>query len=220
MTEPGAEIDTIAERYGCAPTALLQILVEAQEIEGWLPPATLTRVAKRLGLPRARVVGVAGFYSFLHLKRAGRYRVLFSDNITDRMLGNLDLLDRLCSSLWVERGKPSEDGLVLVDTTSCTGMCDQGPAILVNGRAVPRITPERVDELAELIRNRRPIEDWPAGLFAIEDNIHRRDILLGNGPLAGSGHPRRPQPGGKRDAGGDQGIEPARPGRRGLYHRA
>ena len=178
MNEALTEIDTIAERYGCAPTALLQILVEAQEIEGWLPPATLTRVAKRLGLPRARVVGVAGFYSFLHLKRAGRYRVLFSDNITDRMLGNLDLLDRLCSSLWVERGKPSEDGLVLVDTTSCTGMCDQGPAILVNGRAVPRITPERVDELAELIRNRRPVEDWPAGLFAIEDNIHRRDILL------------------------------------------
>jgi len=179
VTEPHAEIDTIAERYGCAPTALLQILVEAQEIEGWLPPATLTRVAMRLGLPRARVVGVAGFYSFLHLKRAGRYRVLFSDNITDRMLGNLDLLDRLCSSLWVERGKPSEDGLVLVDTTSCTGMCDQGPAILVNGRAIPRITPERVDELAELIRSPRPIEDWPAALFTIEDNIHRRDILLG-----------------------------------------
>ena len=39
-------------------------------------------------------------------------------DITDRMLGNLELLERLCSSLWVERGKPSEDGLVLVDTTS------------------------------------------------------------------------------------------------------
>ncbi len=179
MTEQRAELDAIAERYGCAPTALLQILVEAQEIEGWLPPATLTQLAKRLGLPRARVVGLAGFYSFLHLKRAGRYRVLFSDSITDRMVGNLELLDRLCSSLWVERGKPSEDGLVLVETTSCTGMCDQGPAILVNGRAIPRITPERVDALAELIRSCRPMEDWPAELFAIEDNIHRRDILLG-----------------------------------------
>jgi [NiFe] hydrogenase diaphorase moiety large subunit len=179
VTEQRAELDAIAERYDCAPTALLQILVEAQEIEGWLPPATLTQLAKRLGLPRARVVGLAGFYSFLHLKRAGRYRVLFSDSITDRMVGNLELLDRLCSSLWVERGKPSEDGLVLVDTTSCTGMCDQGPAILVNGRAIPRITPERVDALAELIRSCRPIEDWPAELFAIEDNIHRRGILLG-----------------------------------------
>jgi [NiFe] hydrogenase diaphorase moiety large subunit len=179
VTAQCAELDTIVERYGAAPTALLQILREAQEIEGWLPPATLTHLAKRLGLPRARVIGVAGFYSFLHLKRAGRYRVLFSDNITDRMLGNLELLDRLCSSLWVERGRPSEDGLVLVDTTSCTGLCDQGPAILVNGRAIPRLTPARADVVAELIRARRPIEDWPAELFATEDNIHRRDILLG-----------------------------------------
>jgi [NiFe] hydrogenase diaphorase moiety large subunit len=179
VTEHRAELDAIADRYGCAPTSLLQILREAQEIEGWLPPATLTYLAQRLGVPRTRLVGVAGFYSFLHLKRAGRYRVLFSDNITDRMVGNLELLERLCSSLWVERGRPSEDGLVLVDTTSCTGLCDQGPAILVNGRAIARITPARADSVAELIRARRPIEEWPAELFVIGDNIHRRDMLLG-----------------------------------------
>jgi [NiFe] hydrogenase diaphorase moiety large subunit len=180
VTDALAELDGILERHGGAPTALLQILREAQEIEGWLPPATLTHVARQLGLPRARVVGVAGFYSFLHLKRAGRYRVLFSDNVTDRMLGNLELLDRLCSSLWVERGKPSEDGLVHVDTTSCTGMCDQAPAMLVNGRAIAHLTPERVDAVAELIRARTPLADWPGELFAIEDNIRREDILLGS----------------------------------------
>jgi [NiFe] hydrogenase diaphorase moiety large subunit len=181
VTDALAELDGILERHGGAPTALLQILREAQELEGWLTPATLTHVARQLGLPRARVVGVAGFYSFLHLKRAGRYRVLFSDNITDRMLGNLELLDRLCGSLWVERGKPSEDGLVRVDTTSCTGMCDQGPAMLVNGRAIAQLTPERVDAVAELIRAGRPLEDWPGDLFAIEDNIRHEDILLGSG---------------------------------------
>lgn len=178
--EPSTELDAIVERYGCQPTALLQILREAQELEGWLPPATVTHLARLLGLPRARVEGVAGFYSFLHLDRAGRYRVLFSDNITDRMAGNLELLERFCTSLWLERGKTSEDGLVLADTTSCTGMCDQGPAILVNGWAIPRITSARLDEIAELIRSGTPIESWPAELFLIEDNIHRKDILLGS----------------------------------------
>jgi [NiFe] hydrogenase diaphorase moiety large subunit len=186
MTEHCTALDIIVDRYGCAPTALLQILREAQELDGWLPPATLTHLAHRLGMPRARVVGVAGFYSFLHLKRAGCYRVLFSDNITDRMAGNLEVLERLCSSLWVERGKPSEDGLVLVDTTSCTGMGDQGPAILVNGRAIPGITPERADAVAELIRARVPVEDWPAELFVIADNIHRKDILLGSETTPGA----------------------------------
>lgn len=176
--EQQATLDAIAKRYRGEPSALLQILREAQEIEGWLPPATLTYLAQLTGLPRARVEGVAGFYSFLHLERAGRYRVLFSDNITDRMAGNLKLLERFCNSLWLERGKTSEDGLVLVDTTSCTGMCDQGPAILVNGRAIPRLSPSRIDEVAELIRSHTPVEDWPARLFLIEDNIHRKDILL------------------------------------------
>jgi [NiFe] hydrogenase diaphorase moiety large subunit len=175
-----AELDSIVERYGGEPTALLQILRDAQEIEGWLPPATLTCLAQLLGVPRARVEGVAGFYSFLHLERAGRYRVLFSDNITDRMAGNIELLDHFCNRLWLERGKTSEDGLVLVDTTSCTGLCDQGPAILVNGWAIPRVTPERVDEIVVLIRSRIPVVNWPDGLFLIEDNIRRKDILLGS----------------------------------------
>ena len=178
MTERRAELDAIMDRYGCEPTALIQILRDAQDLEGWLPPATITYLANALGLPRARVEGVAGFYSFLHINRAGRYRVLFSDNITDRMTGNLELLDLFCNSLWLEKGKASEDGLVLADTTSCTGMCDQGPAVLVNGWAIPRMTPARVDELVELIRAQKPLEEWPSQLFHIEDNIQRKDIVL------------------------------------------
>ncbi len=173
-----ARLDSIVAAHGGRATELVQILRDAQAVESWLPPATITFLAFRLKLPRARVEGVAGFYAFLHLEPAGRYRVLFSDNITDRMAGNLELLDRLCTNLWMERGKVSEDGLVSVDTTSCTGMCDQGPAILVNGRAIPRMTAERVDQMAELIREQVPLAQWPAELFAIEDNIHRSDILL------------------------------------------
>jgi len=180
VTETRPELDAVIARYGGQPTALLQVLREAQELEGWLPPATITYLAQRLGLPRARVEGVAGFYSFLHLERAGRYRVLFSDNITDRMAGNLALVERLCSNLWVECGKGSEDGAVLIDTTSCTGMCDQGPAMLVNGWAIPRLSPERVDEVAELIRDGTPLEQWSEELFRIEDNVRRKDVLLGS----------------------------------------
>ena len=166
-------------RHRHDPLELLQVLREVQEACGWIPPEAIDCIEARLALPRAKILGVASFYSFLHLKRCGRYRILFSDNITDRMLGNLALLDRLCRGLWAERGKVSEDGLVSVDTTSCTGLCDQGPAILVNGRAVTRLTEARVDEIAELVREEVPLEAWPAEFFRVEDNIQRRDVLLG-----------------------------------------
>jgi len=59
--------------------------------------------------------------------RLGAYRVLFSDNVTDRLLGSEALLADLCQRLGVVPGQLSADGLVSVDRASCTGLCDQGP---------------------------------------------------------------------------------------------
>ena len=168
-------------RWHHDPTRVLQVLREVQEALGWLAPEALARVARLLGLPLARVRGVAGFYSFLYTRPAGRYRVLFSDNVTDRMQGSEGLLAAMCHRLWVERGKVSEDGLVSIDTTSCTGLCDQGPGLLVNGRAICRLDAGRIEHVCGLILREVPLERWPAELFAIDDNVRRTDVLLGHG---------------------------------------
>ncbi|NJD25271.1 MAG: NADP oxidoreductase [Betaproteobacteria bacterium] len=173
-------VDRVAARYRRDPTCMVQILREIQEACDWISPEAIDRLQATLGLPRTKVEGVAGFYSFFYLNPRGRYRILFSDNITDRMLGSKALIDRLCNSLWVELGKVSEDGLVSVAQTACTGLCDQGPALLVNNYAIGGLTPQRIDEIAELIRSRTPLPEWPAEYFRVEDNIRRTDILLGS----------------------------------------
>ncbi len=172
-------VHAAAARYEHDATQLLQILIAVQDELGYLSPPALTAIATTLNIPRSRVQGVAGFYSFLYTEPVGRYRILFADNITDRMLGAPLLLDELCRKLWLERGKLSEDGLVSIDTTSCTGLCDQGPALLVNGRVVTRVDHRRINRIAELVRRQVPVEDWPAEFFHIDDNICRRDALLG-----------------------------------------
>ncbi len=179
MIDASQVINSVLERHGRDGTRLMQILRETQESLNWLSPETITAIAAGVGWPRAKVEGTAGFYSFFHTQPRGKYRVLWSDNITDRMLGNMDLMQAMCKQLWLEPGHLSEDGLVSVETTSCTGLCDQGPAVLVNYRAIPRMTAERVEQMAELIRKEIPVADWPAEWFVIEDNIRRADILLG-----------------------------------------
>lgn len=174
-----ARVQQVAARHGRDPTRLLQVLIEVQEVLGWLPAAAITEIAQALALPRVKVEGVAGFYSFLYTEPPGEYRVLFSDNITDRMLGSRDLLEDLCRKLWLEPDRVSEDGLVGVTTTSCTGMCDQGPALLVNGVPLTRLSHQRVNSIAELIRKRVPVAQWPEEFFAVVDNIQRKDALLG-----------------------------------------
>ena len=171
-------VDRVVADYRRDPSCMVQMLREIQEACGWIAPEAIDRLQAVLAVPRTKIEGVAGFYSFLHTRPVGRYRVLFSDSITDRMQGSAALLERLCSTLWIEPGKVSEDGLVSVDHTSCSGLCDQGPGLLVNLRAIGRLTVERIDRIVELVRDEVPLADWPAEFFAIEDNIRRADLLL------------------------------------------
>ena len=179
-------LDPILTRHGHQAVNLMQILRETQEYFGWLHPDAIDYLTQQLKVPYTKIEGMASFYAFFYLQPRGKYRVLFSDNITDRMLGNQSLMERMCRNLWVEPGKTSEDGLVSVDVTSCTGMCDQGPALLVNNIAITNLSEQRVDAICELIRVEVPLTSWPAEYFQVADNIRRQDLLLEQGFVPGS----------------------------------
>ena len=205
-------------RHRADPTRLVQILREVQEELDWIAPETAREIAAGLGVPITRVQSVVQFYSFLYDRPRGRYRVLFSDNITDRMLGNAALFDHMLKRLKLRRGQVSADGAVSVDMTSCTGMCDQGPAMLVNNLAVTRLTPRRIDEICELIQIGAPLGEWPSAFFQVDDNIRRRQTLLT--PLEPGRRPRRRhRPWTAGHDGRDEAVEPARPRRRGFPDR-
>ena len=175
------------ERYNSDPLNLVQIVRDAQAALGWLSRETQGEIAERLKIPVNRVESVVTFYSFFYDKPRGAYRLLISDNITDRMQGNQALLERLLVHFGINRGEVSADGLVSVDLTSCTGMCDQGPAMLVNNVAVPRLSEARIDAIADLIEARAPLDHWPAEFFRVEDNVRRAR------PVAASADDARPR---------------------------
>ncbi|HNJ83146.1 MAG TPA: NAD(P)H-dependent oxidoreductase subunit E, partial [Piscinibacter sp.] len=164
------------------PNSLVQLLREAQAEHGWLPRPLLAALARELGLTLAHVEGVASFYRFLHLQPVGRTRILFSDNITDRMLGSEALMADLCAHLGVQPGLMRADGRVSVAAASCTGLGDQGPALLVNHhQVVTRLDGERVARIAELVEAEVPPAQWPAEWSVVADNVRRPDVLLAGG---------------------------------------
>ncbi len=171
--------DAVLARWHHDPHALVQVLRETQAQTHWLPRDLLAHIGRVLGLTTAHVEGVASFYRFFHLRPVGRVRVLFSDNITDRMAGSDALMARLCERLGVKPAEVDAQGRFSVDHCSCTGLCDQGPALLVNHhRVVTRLDAARVDQLAERLLAGVPPEDWPAEWFVVEHNIRRADVLL------------------------------------------
>ena len=180
-----AAVSAVLARHDHNPTRLVQILRDLMELCGYLSPSLMTQVATELRMARAQVEGVAGFYSFFACQPKGRFRVLFSDNITDELAGSRQLRQRMLDAFRIDLDEVSRDGLVSVGLTSCTGLCDQGPALLVNGRAIARLTPTRIGAIVALIRGGQPVSEWPANLFTIDSHIHRQDRLLGTPLSAG-----------------------------------
>jgi [NiFe] hydrogenase diaphorase moiety large subunit len=180
-------VDDLASRYSRDRRNLLQILRKVQDHYGCICDNALEAVGRAMRVPAMNVESVVEFYSFLHRTPRGQYDVLFSDNIVDRMLGKEALMQRLCDKLGVTPGETRDDWRVTVDNTSCTGMPDQGPAMLVNGWALTHLTPARIDMIADLIERAVPLQKWPGIYCEVEDNVRRRDLLLGAPFIDGSG---------------------------------
>ena len=172
------QVRDILETHERDPGEVLQILIKVQHAYHFIPDEAVHLIADHVRVTRAHVRGLVGFYSFLSDKHLGEYVVYISDNITDRMLGSTGLATYLCNRLNVPLGQTRDDGRVSVHFTSCTGMCDQGPAALINERAVTKLTRLRMDLIADLINARKPVELWPDELFTVEDNFRRSDVMF------------------------------------------
>ena len=197
-------VDAVLRRHGARREALVQILREVQAQTRWLPREVIARVAAGVGLTPGIVEGVAGFYRFFHLQPVGRYHFMWSDNVTDRMHGSRALARELGRLLdlpaplpaasrrarWHAAGPPAAraDALATIAFGSCIGLGDQGPALLVNQHQVlTRMDDTRVVALADLVRARVPVVDWPADWQRVDDNVRRADALLAAQPMRGEG---------------------------------
>ncbi|MCU0734607.1 MAG: NAD(P)H-dependent oxidoreductase subunit E [Methylotetracoccus sp.] len=168
----------IVDRHAADATQLVQILREVQASFRHIPADAMDSLAAALGIERAQVQAVAEFYTFFSTKPRGRYDILISDSITDHMLGSREIAAYLSERLGIQPGETRSDGQVSFDYTSCTGMCEQGPAGLVNGLTLTQLTRERIDRIVDLVNAGTPVTQWPREFFAVKDNIRRADLIL------------------------------------------
>ncbi|MEN9898942.1 MAG: hypothetical protein RLZZ66_2591 [Pseudomonadota bacterium] len=175
----------LAQENDFQSTRLLKMLHAIQKRYFYIPENAIETLAEQLQLPRTHIQNVVAFYSFFHTQSSGKYTILISDSITDLMLGKADLMSYFAQKLKVDIGCVRADGLVSLNNTSCTGLCDQGPAGLVNGYALTRLTKPRIDQIVDYVNRDIPLVQWDADLFHVDDNIVKSDLLLNEKPLHG-----------------------------------
>ena len=142
----------VLERHGRRPSRLIPILQSVQEEYRYLPQDVLTYVATSLGLPPARVFGVATFYAHFALEAKGKYVVRLCDGTACHVKRSIPILDALRKRLGLsEEKKTTPDMLFTVETVACLGACGLAPVVVVNEEVHGQMTPESAVKLIEAI---------------------------------------------------------------------
>jgi [NiFe] hydrogenase diaphorase moiety large subunit len=141
------DIQDWTEKYGNDRSALIPILQEIQIKHQYITEHAMQLVADVLGLHPVEVYGVVSFYSFLDNKPKGKFIIRLCRTISCDMQGKDNVARQLENDLGIRFGQTTEDGLFTLEWASCLGMCDQGPAMLVNEQIFTHVTPEKVYDI-------------------------------------------------------------------------
>lgn len=147
------KIDKILEEFNYEKTSLIGILQRVQAIYRFLPEDAITYIGDKIeGLSPASVYGVATFYAQFSLEPKGKYEIKVCDGTACHVRGSLPVLDAVKEKLPMEKGKmTTQDGLFSVETVSCLGACSLAPAIVINEKIYPKMTPEAVTLIIDTI---------------------------------------------------------------------
>ena len=143
------EVRDMLRRHGRTRAALIPILQELQREYSSVTDFAMQVVADELGLHPAEVYGVVSFYAFLHHEAKGRFLVRLCRTISCDLSGMTRVARQLENELGIAFGETTSDGRFSLEWASCLGMCDQGPALLVNDRVYTRVTPDQVHQIIE-----------------------------------------------------------------------
>jgi NADH-quinone oxidoreductase subunit E len=139
-----ARFDALVDKYPVRRSALVPMLLYAQDEVGYLSDAVITEVAQRIGLTELEVRNVATYYSMLRFKPAGKFNVQVCTNISCMLRGAYDLYEKFQEELGISHKGVTPDGMFSLEEVECIGACCWAPAIQVNYDFHDELTPESV----------------------------------------------------------------------------
>src|SRR5205807_3635665 len=135
--------------YPTKRSALVPMLLFAQDEIGHLSDEVIADLAERVDLTELEVRNVISYYSLLHTKPMGKYHVQVCTNISCLLRGGEELLEHCKERLRIGHKQTQPDGLFSLEEVECIGACSWAPAVQVNYDFHENLTPKRMDEVLE-----------------------------------------------------------------------
>lgn len=134
--------------------ALIPILQDIQEKQGFLSREAVVTVGKHLNLPASKIYGVATFYNQFRFTPQGRFHIQVCRGTACHVKGSLAVLDAIKRELKVEAGETARDGIFSLEVVACIGACGLAPVINIDGNFHADVSTQGVPGIINQYRKR------------------------------------------------------------------
>jgi NADH-quinone oxidoreductase subunit E len=152
--ELAARFDKLVTLYPLRRSALIPMLLYAQDEIGYISPAVMAEVAARIGIQENDVLSVLSYYSLLRTKPAGKFNVQVCTNICCMLRGGNELFEHCSKRLGVGHKGVTPDGVFSLEEVECIGACSWAPAVQINYDFYENLTPESMDKILDQYREK------------------------------------------------------------------
>jgi NADH-quinone oxidoreductase subunit E len=142
-------VDRIIADHGGEASSLIQVLLDVQSENHWLPREALARIATRLDVPLSLVQHIATFYKAFSLVPKGRHQVHVCMGTACHVRGARRVLDTVQDLTGIKPGETDLDLKFSLETVNCLGCCALGPVIEIDGQTHGNVTTARTEKVLE-----------------------------------------------------------------------
>src|SRR5216683_1389836 len=146
-----ARFETLQNRYPFKRSALIPMMMYAQDEYGCVSDEMIAEIAKRLDLNHVQVEETLAYYSMLRRKPMGKHHVQVCTNIACMLRGGTELLEHAKKRLELGHKETTPDGVFSLEEVECLGACTGAPAMQVNYDFYENLTTERATQIFEAL---------------------------------------------------------------------
>jgi NADH-quinone oxidoreductase subunit E len=135
---------------GRQQSAVIPLLMRAQEQEGWVSRAVIESIAQMLGMAYIRVLEVATFYTMFLLQPVGTRAHIQVCGTTPCMLRGAEALREVCQhKIHHDPFITSADGTMSWEEVECLGACVNAPMVMIGKDTYEDLTVERFEAIVD-----------------------------------------------------------------------
>src|SRR5881275_3468348 len=144
-----AKFEKLQTSYPQKRSALIPMLMYAQDEYGYVSDEMIAELGRRLDLNNVQIEETLAYYSMLHRKPMGKHHVQICTNVACMLKGGNELLERAKKRLEIGHKETTNDGVFSLEEVECIGACTGAPALQVNYDFYENVTQMKFDRIIE-----------------------------------------------------------------------